>query len=112
MLALVTVMCFDAGMRLPPLVVCAHDRGELQWGLPGQDPDFGENAAAVWGFYVTPPDNAVVWSVDEKSQIQAKSRPNRTKPAMPGAPVRRDANYVRHGTRVLFAALDVHEGDV
>jgi transposase len=66
----------------------------------------------VCGLYLDPPDNAVVWSVDEKSQIQAKSRVNPTKPARPGTPTRRDYGYVRHGTVVLFAALDVHEGDV
>jgi hypothetical protein len=77
--------------------------------MTSDDPDFLEKAADVCGLYLNPPDNAVVWSVDQKSQIRAKSRP---KAAVPGAPVRRDANYVRHGTRVLFAALDVHAGDV
>jgi transposase len=85
---------------------------QTQSWMTSHDPDFWEKAADVCGLYLNPPDNAVVWSVDEKSQIQAKSRPNPTRPAMPGAPVRRDANYVRHGTQVLFAALDVHEGDV
>ena len=31
---------------------------------------------------------------------------------MPGVPVRREFEYRRHGTAVLFAALDVHAGDV
>jgi len=80
--------------------------------MTSHDPDFWEKAADVCGLYLDPPDNAVVWSVDEKSQIQAKSRVNPTKPARPGTPTRRDYGYVRHGTVVLFAALDVHEGDV
>ncbi len=54
----------------------------------------------------------MVWSVDEKSQMQAKSRVNPTKPAVPGAPRRRDYGYVRHGTAVLFAGLNVHDGTV
>jgi transposase len=59
-----------------------------------------------------PPENAVVWSVDEKSGMQAKSRINPTKPAVPGKPVRREFEYKRHGTQVLFAALDVHDGGI
>ena len=56
------------------------------------------------------PHNAVVWSVDEKSGMQAKSRINPTKPAVPGKPERREFEYKRNGTAVLFAALDVHDG--
>lgn len=44
--------------------------------------------------------------------MQAKSRINPTKPAVPGAPVRQEFEYPRHGTAVLFAALNVHDGDV
>jgi hypothetical protein len=54
----------------------------------------------------------VVWSVDEKTGMQAKSRINTTLPAVPGIPVRREFEYRRHGTAVLFAALNVHDGDV
>jgi transposase len=50
--------------------------------------------------------------VDEKSGIQAKSRVNPTRPAVPGIPVRQEFEYRRHGTAVLFAALNVHDGDV
>ena len=53
-----------------------------------------------------------MWSVDEKSGIQAKSRVNPTKPAVPGIPRRREFEYRRHGTAVLFAGLNVHAGDV
>jgi len=44
--------------------------------------------------------------------MQAKSRVNPTRPAIPGTPWRREFEYRRHGTAVLFAALDVHAGDV
>jgi transposase len=54
----------------------------------------------------------VVWSVDEKSGMQAKSRINPAKPAILGKPVRRNFEYKRNGTAVLFAALDVHNGGV
>jgi transposase len=80
--------------------------------MTSHDPDFWAKAADVCGLYLNPPENAVVWSVDEKSQIQATSRVNPTLPAVPGVPVRRDYGYVRHGTAVLYAALDVHDGEV
>ena len=85
---------------------------QVQSWMTSHDPDFWEKAADVCGLYLNPPENAVVWSVDEKSQIQAKSRVNPTLPAIPGVPVRRDYGYKRHGTAVLFAGLDVHEGDL
>ena len=80
--------------------------------MTSHDPEFLSKAADVCGLYLHPPENAVVYSVDEKSQIQAKRRPTRTRPAQLGTRVRRDPNYVRHGTCVLFAALDVHDGGV
>jgi len=80
--------------------------------MTSHDPDFWAKAADVCGLYLNPPENAVVWSVDEKSGIQAKSRVNPTKPAVPGIPVRREFEYRRHGTAVLFAGLNVHDGDI
>jgi transposase len=80
--------------------------------MTSHDPEFWEKAADVCGLYLDPRDNAVVWSVDEKSGIQAKSRVNPTKPAVPGIARRREFEYRRHGTAVLFAGLNVHEGDV
>jgi transposase len=80
--------------------------------MTSHDPDFWEKAADVCGLYLNDPEHAVVWSVDEKSQVQATSRVNPTKPARPGTPRRRDHGYQRHGTVVLFAGLNVHDGDV
>src|SRR5829696_135432 len=85
---------------------------QVQSWMTSHDPDFWEKAGDVCGLYLDPPDNVVVWSVDEKSGMQAKSRINPTRPAVPGVPVRREFEYRRHGTAVLFAALNVHEGDV
>lgn len=85
---------------------------QTQSWLTSHDPAFWEKAADVCGLYLDPPANAVVWSVDEKSGMQAKSRVNPTKPAVPGKAVRREFEYRRHGTAVLFAGLDVHHGDV
>ena len=80
--------------------------------MTSHDPEFWAKAGDVCGLYLNPPENAVVWSVDEKSGMQAKSRINPTKPAVPGTPARREFEYKRHGTAVLFAALDVHDGGV
>lgn len=77
-----------------------------------QDPLFIEKVRDVVGLYMSPPDNALVLSVDEKSQIQAL---NRTQPILPMRPTmgeRRTADYERHGTTTLFAALNVKTGNV
>ncbi len=76
------------------------------------DPRFWEKASDVCGLYLDPPANAVVWSVDEKSGMQAKSRVNPTRRARPGTPNLQEFEYRRHGTAVLFAGLNVHNGEV
>jgi transposase len=85
---------------------------QVQSWMTSHDPDFWEKAGDVCGLYLNPPENAVIWSVDEKSGMQAKSRVNPSKPAIPGAPTRLEFEYERNGTAVLFAGLDVHEGSV
>jgi transposase len=85
---------------------------QVESWMTSHDPDFWEKAGDVCGLYLNPPENAVVWSVDEKTSIQAKSRINPTKPAVPGAPVRQEFEYERNGTAVLYAALDVHQGSL
>ncbi len=80
--------------------------------MTSHDPDFWAKAADVCGLYLSPPENAVVYSIDEKSGMQARSTKNPTKPAVPGIPARREFEYVRHGTAVLYAALEVHHGGV
>jgi transposase len=85
---------------------------QVESWMTSHDPDFWEKAADVCGLYLNPPENAIVWSVDEKTSIQAKARINPAQPAVPGAPERREFEYERNGTMVLFAGLNVHEGDV
>jgi transposase len=77
-----------------------------------QDPLLIEKVRDVVGLYMSPPENALVLCVDEKSQIQAL---NRTQPVLPmriGEVERRTSDYDRHGTTTLFAALDVATGEV
>src|SRR5215203_7360738 len=59
-----------------------------------------------------PPNNAVVFAVDEKSQIQALQRAQPVLPMDLGQPERRTHNYLRHGTLDLFAALNVATGEI
>ena len=76
------------------------------------DPLFVEKVRDVVGLYMSPPDNAVVLSVDEKTQVQALNRTQPILPMQPGRTERRTPEYNRHGTTSLFAALDVATGNV
>ena len=68
------------------------------------DPLFVDKVRDIVGLYLSPPNRALVLSVDEKSQIQALDREQPVLPMMPGIPERRTHSYVRHGTTSLFAA--------
>jgi transposase len=81
------------------------------WKL-STDPLFVDKVRDVVGLYMSPPDNALVLAVDEKSQIQALDRTAPILPMMPGTPARMTHTYVRHGTTSLFAALDLASGSV
>jgi transcriptional regulator with XRE-family HTH domain len=64
----------------------------------------------VIGLYLNPPDHALVLCCDEKSQCQALER---TQPGLPlgiGHIRTRTADYTRHGTLTLFAALNYLDG--
>jgi transposase len=78
--------------------------------LHSPDPEFREKTAAVVEMYVDPPEGVTVVSVDEKTGMQAVERKHPDRPAAPGRPLRREYEYVRHGTQSLLAALDVHKG--
>ena len=77
-----------------------------------RDPNFVEKVIDVVGLYLNPPEHAFVFSVDEKSQIQALDR------TQPGLPMKRGRcgtmthDYKRFGTTTLFAAIEVVEGRV
>lgn len=76
------------------------------------DPHFVEKVKDIVGLYLNPPDKALVFSIDEKSQIQALDR------TQPGLPIKKGRcgtmthDYKRHGTITLFAALNVLDGTV
>jgi transposase len=77
-----------------------------------RDPKFLEKLTDVVGVYLTPPQNAVVLCVDEKSQIQALDRTQPGLPLKPGRCGTFTHDYKRNGTTTLFAALQMAEGRV
>lgn len=77
-----------------------------------KDPQLIEKVRDIVGLYMSPPDNAMVLCVDEKSQIQALNRTQPLLPLRPGQVERRTHDYERHGTTTLFAALDILTGKV
>ena len=76
------------------------------------DPQLVEKVRDIVGLYMNPPANAVVFAVDEKSQIQALERAQPILPMDLGQPERQTHNYIRNGTLDLFAALNVATGEV
>jgi len=76
------------------------------------DPEAEAKIHDVVGLYLQPPTNAVVVSVDEKTQIQALSRTQPLLPLRPGLPARQTHDYQRHGLTSLYAALEVASGKV
>ena len=81
------------------------------WKL-STDPQFVDKVRDVVGLYLSPPENALVLAVDEKSQMQALDRTAPILPVMPTTPARMTHDYVRHGTTSLFAAYDIASGSV
>ncbi len=75
-------------------------------------PAFADKVVDVVGLYLNPPDNALVLSVDEKTQIQALDRTQPMLPLRPGQIERRTHDYKRNGTTSLYAAFDILTGKV
>jgi transposase len=76
------------------------------------DPRFQEKLIDVVGLYLNPPDKAMVFCFDEKSQVQALDRTQPSLPMKPGRAGTMTHDYKRHGTTTLFAALNVVTGNV
>ena len=77
-----------------------------------RDPKFVEKLEDVIGLYLNPPEHALVFSVDEKSQIQALDRTQPGLPLVPGRYGTMTHDYKRHGTTTLFTALNTLDGKV
>ena len=74
------------------------------------DPQFAEKVVDVVGLYLNPPEQALVLSVDGKSQIQALGRTQKSLPRYPGRLGTPTHDCQRNGTTTLFADIDVKSG--
>lgn len=76
------------------------------------DKHFEEKLDDIVGLYLNPPEHALVFSCDEKSQIQALDR------TQPGLPLKKGRcqtmthDYKRNGTTSLFAAMNTADGRI
>lgn len=82
------------------------------WCGKPKDPEFEEKMTKIVGLYMSPPKNALIICVDEKTQIQALDRTQPELPLKAGNPKRQTATYKRNGTVSLIAALAVHSGEI
>jgi transposase len=77
-----------------------------------KDKHFQEKLNDIIGLYLSPPEHAIVFSCDEKSQIQALDR------TQPGLPLKKGRcqtvthDYKRNGTTTLFAAMNIADGRI
>lgn len=78
------------------------------------DPNFDAKALHVLWYYENAERlyerNEPVFCVDEKPGIQLLGRPKEDLPIRPGCPLRREHEYIRHGTGLLFMIHDLHSG--
>ena len=76
------------------------------------DKHFTEKLEDIVGLYLNPPESALVFCCDEKSQIQALDR------TQPGLPLKKGRcqtmthDYKRNGVTTLFAAMNTLDGSV
>jgi len=77
-----------------------------------KDKHFIEKVIEVVGLYLNPPQKALVFCVDEKSQIQALDRTQPSLPMKKGRLGTMTHDYKRNGTSTLFAALNMYDGSV
>ena len=76
------------------------------------DPDFADKVVDIVGLYMNPPANAMVLSVDEKTQIQALDRTQPGLPLSSGKIASHTHDYKRNGTATLYAAYEIATGKV
>ena len=88
----------------------------VRYWLRSQDPQFREKATRVLWYYERAAAlyvrGIVVVCLDEKPNIQALGRPLPDIPMKPGKPLRREFEYIRHGTVNLLLAHTVATGEL
>lgn len=80
--------------------------------LNSPDPDFESKMLHIVDLYLHPPEDGLLFCLDEKTGIQALERKYPDQPTQPGQPYRREHSYRRHGTQDLLAAFEVSSGNV
>jgi transposase len=96
-------------------ILVAHDLRphRVRMWLHSPDPDFRPKVKAICALYLrAPAAGDVVVCIDEKTGMQALEHKHRFKPPAPSRAGRREFEYIRHGTRTLFAAFNPHTGEV
>jgi transposase len=81
-----------------------------QMYLTSHDDEFREKRDDVLRVYYETPKNEHIVCVDEKTGMQALERRYADIPMAAGQPVRREFEYVRHGTLCWMGAIDVRGG--
>jgi hypothetical protein len=96
-------------LAAPPAAPSRHPGAGAQ-GV--QDADFEKKLVDAVGLYMSPPKWALVFSFDEKTQVQALDRTQPSLPLKPGRAGTMTHEYKRNGTADLFAAMNVGTGEV
>lgn len=82
-----------------------------QW-IHSPDPDFRPKVEKICSLYSSAPAAATVLCVDEKTGMQALEHAHALHLGVEEGVIRREFEYVRHGTSTLLAAFDVRTGRV
>lgn len=78
--------------------------------LHSQDDEFRDKRDGILHLYYDSPRNEHIICLDEKPGMQALERRYADVPMKPGSPVKREFEYIRHGTIALMGAFDVRAG--
>ncbi len=93
-----------------------RDHGLKPWKVDtfklSNDPLFEQKLLDVVGLYLNPPERAVAFSFDEKTQVQALDRTQPSLPMTRGRGETMTHDYKRNGTTDLFEALNIATGEI
>ena len=96
-------------------ILVAHDLRphRVRMWLHSPDPEFRSKVKAICTLYLSVPvAGDVVVCIDEKTGMQALEHKHPFKPPDKAQAGKREFEYIRHGTRTLFAAFNPHTGEV
>jgi transposase len=73
---------------------------------------FRARVSEIVALYLNPPKDGVVICIDEKTGMQATERKHPDASATPGQLLKREFEYIRHGTQTLIAGFEITSGEV